>query len=370
MAGGGARGAYQVGVLTGLAERLRGLEFPILAGTSVGAINTAYLATHPGPLADAAAGLRAAWAALDTEAVYRLREGRLAGSVARWAWQRLTSRRRHPAMVRGLADTLPLRQFLERTMDPRAIAENIVRGRLRSVGVSATSYTTGRSTTFVQGAAGTPTWERTQRAGVSVALTLDHVMASAALPILFPAVRIGDEFYGDGGVRQMAPLAPAIHLGARAIVAIGVRTPRGLKPHVELGQYPTAADAMGLLFDAIFLDALDADAERLERLNTLIAALDAGATPPDGLRTIELLVIHPMRNLNELSAGQGHLLPMRVRQVVRAIGGDKASAADFLGFLLFHPEHTARLVEAGYEDVGTQWPAIERFFEKVERFPR
>jgi NTE family protein len=367
MGGGGARGAYQVGVLAGLAERLPGLEFPILTGTSVGAINTIYLAAHPGPLPAAAQGLRAAWDGLDADAVYHLRSARLGGWLARWVWQTITRKRRGPVVVRGLADTQPLREFLERTVDPRAIADNVVRGRVRSVAVSATSYTTGRSVTFVQGGADVPTWERAQRIGVRTELTLDHVMASAALPIVFPAVRIGEEFYGDGSVRQMAPLAPAIHLGARAVVAIGLRTPRGVKPAGREGKYPSAAEAMGLLFDAIFLDALEADAERLERINHLLAALQPEGNSPDGMRSIELLVLHPTRNLSELATGQGHLLPANVRHAVRAMGGHEDTAADFLSFLLFHPEHTARLAEAGYDDVASHWPDIERFFEKLER---
>jgi NTE family protein len=368
MGGGGARGAYQVGVLAGLAERLPGLEFPILTGMSVGAINTMYLAAHPGPLAAATEGLRTTWRGLDSDAVYQVRSRGLAFSVARWAWHRMAGKRR-PSVVRGLADTGPLREFLARTLDTRAIGLNIAGGRLRAVALSATSYTTGRSVTFVQGGPGTPTWERAQRAGRLAELTLDHVMASAALPIVFPAVRLGDEFFGDGSVRQMAPLAPAIHLGARAIVAIGVRTPRGMQPSLRTraAEYPSAADAFGLLFDAIFLDALEADAERLDRVNALLAAARPEATPPGGLRTVELLVVHPTRNLGELAAGKTHLLPPSVRRAVRAMGGQRESAAEFLGFLLFHPDHTARLAEAGYEDVGAQWPAIERFFQKLER---
>src|SRR2546428_14179933 len=135
------------------------------------------------------------------------------------------------------------------------------------------SYTTGRSVTFVQGAADTPTWERAERIAVRTRLTLDHVMASAALPILFPAVRIGAEFYGDGSVRQTAPLAPALHLGARAIVAIGLRTPRRPTSTPRAGDYPSAAEVLGLLFEAIFLDPLEADAERLGRVRLLRSAL-------------------------------------------------------------------------------------------------
>jgi len=367
LSGGGARGAYHVGVLAGLAERLPGLEFPILVGTSVGAINTAYLAAHAGPLAAAVAGLHAEWSRLTSDDVYRVRPTWLARSLLRWAWHGATRRRRDPVTVRGVADTEPLREFLERCVDLRGIAANVVSGRLRSVALSATSYTTGRSVTFVHGGSDTPTWERAQRIAVRTPLALDHVMASAALPILFPAVRIGDEFYGDGSVRQMAPLAPALHLGARAVVAIGLATPRAAGPHAREGAYPSAAEAMGLLFHAIFLDALEADAERLERLNRLLAALPPGAAAPEGLRPVELLLLHPTRDLGSLVAGQTRLLPPGVRLIFRALGGHRDAASELLSFLLFHPAHTSRLVEAGYEDVGAQWPVIERFFEKLER---
>jgi NTE family protein len=367
LAGGGARGAYQVGVLAGLAERLPGLAFPILAGMSVGAINTIYLAAHAGPLPAALAGLRAEWGRLTSDQVYRVGPAGIARSMVRWAWRGVTRRRRDPVAVRGLADTQPLREFLARCVDLRGIGVNVATGRLRSVALSATSYTTGRSVTFVQGDPDTPTWERVQRIAVRSQLTLDHVMASAALPILFPAVRIGDEFYGDGSVRQMAPLAPALHLGAHAVVAIGAASPPGSKSPAHGGEYPSVAEAMGLLFDAIFLDALEVDAERLERVNLLLGALPPGSPAPGGLRPVELLLLRPTRDLSSLAAGQGRLLPPAVRQVMRTLGGQRDAAAEFLGFLLFHPTHTSRLVEVGYEDVGAQWPAIERFFERLQR---
>ena len=371
--GGGARGAYQVGVLAGLVERLPGLEFPILSGMSVGAINTYYLAAHPGPLQAAVAGLRDQWDGLTSDVVYRVRPSRLFRAMVRWTWQGLAGRRRGPVAVRGLADTKPLRAFLTEHVNPAGIATNIAYGRLRSVALSTMSYTTGRSVTFVQGSTDTPTWQRAQGTGVRADLTLDHVMASAALPILFPAVRIGAEFFGDGSVRQTAPLAPALNLGARAIVAIGLTTSRsgaggaGSPVSPSSGDYPSAAQALGLLFDAVFLDALEADAEGLDRVNTLLSALPPGTPAPDGLRSVELLLLQPTRDLAHLAAGQEKLLPPRVRRIVRALGGQRDAASEFLGFLLFHPAYAARLAEAGYEDVRVQWPAIERFFEKLER---
>jgi NTE family protein len=370
LGGGGARGAYQVGVLAGLAERLPGLAFPIISGTSVGAINAIYIAAHLGALDENVTGLRQAWGRLTTDGVYQVRLFSLITSLARMGVKGAIGMRGGPGGVRGLADTKPLRDFLSGTADLRGVMANITNQRLRAVAINATSYTSGRAVSFVQAASEIPMWERVQRLAVRTQLTFDHVMASAALPLMFPAVKIGDEFYGDGSVRQMAPLAPALHLGARAILAIGLRLarpPRVVSPDMNA---PSAAEAVGLLFDAIFLDALEADAERLDRINNILAAFPEGAAVPDGLRSVELLLIRPTRDLSELAAGRTHLLPANVRTAVRALGGNNAGAGEMLGFVLFHPEYTSLLMEAGYEDVGAQWPIIEKFFEKLERIPR
>jgi NTE family protein len=192
-------------------------------------------------------------------------------------------------------------------------------------------------------------------------------MASAALPIVFPAVRLGDEFYGDGSVSHLAPLAPALHLGARAVVAIGPpRAGTTMQPDAGV-EYPSAAEVIGLLFRAIFLDTLEADAERLERVNRTLAALPPGPPAPQGLRAVELLMLRPSRDLGDLAAGHDKLLPPMMRLIVRAMGGQREAASDFLGNFLFHPAYTSLLAELGYEDVAAQWPAIEGFFQKLER---
>jgi NTE family protein len=364
LSGGGARAAYQVGVLAGLAERLPGLEFPILTGVSAGAINISYLAAHLGTFPSAVTKLREEWSRLTAERIYRVRFAPLAQAALQWMWHGVTGRRGKHGNVRGLVDTSPLREFLAQSMDLRAIDFNISTGRLRAVALSATSYTTGRSVTFVHGAGDAPIWERAQRVAVREHLTIDHVMASAALPIIFPAVRLGDEYYGDGSVSHLAPLAPALHLGARAIVAIA---PCSASQVAVVSGYPSAAEVIGLLFRAVFLDTLEADAERLERVNHTLSALAPGVSAPDGLRPVELLMVRPSRELATLAAGNDMLLPPAVRLIVRAIGGEGAGASDFLGHLLFHPQYTSRLADLGYEDVATQWPEIERFFEKLER---
>ncbi len=368
LSGGGARAAYQVGVLTALAERLPDLEFPILTGVSAGAINTVYLAAHPGPLAAAVEGLQARWHALSSERVFRARYGSLLRLTAGWALSTLLGRRTGPTQVRGLLDTQPLREFLSAIIDVRGIQANIDAGRLRAVALSARSITTGWSVTFVHGRADTPRWERAQRGSSPGPLTLEHVMASAAIPILFPAVPLAGEFYCDGSVGQGAPLAPAIHLGARAVFVIGMKNRhRAPLATTVQPQYPSAAEVAGLLLDTIFQDQLEADADRLARVNRLLAPLPLEIPPPDWLKPVDLLMLRPRHDLASLARGHTRALPEPVRRVVEAMGGKREGAADFLSYLLFEPTFTSQLMELGYEDLGAQWAAIEPFFAKLER---
>ena len=369
LAGGGARAAYEVGVLAGVADRAPGLEFPIVTGVSAGAINAVHLAAHPGPLAAAVGALRAQWSRLVVERVYRIRPGRLARGLLLGAAHTAFGRGGEAAAVRGLLDMSPLREFLGANLDFAQLDANIAAGRLRAAAVSATSYATGQTVTFVHGPPDAPTWQRALRYAVRSRLALDHVMASAALPILFPAVRIGDGFYGDGSLRQTAPLAPAIHLGARAILVVTQRSdperPPSPPPAPAPREYPALAEVIGLLLHAIFLDALEADAERLERVNRLVTALPE-AQRPDGLRPVRLLMLRPSRDLGALAAGCGVQLPPLVRWLVRGMGGQRATAVDFLSYLLFNPVYTNALTELGYADVRAQWPRIERFLAATE----
>ncbi len=201
---------------------------------------------------------------------------------------------------------------------------------------------------------------RARRVALPVRLGIEHVMASTAIPLLFPAVAIGDEFYGDGSVRLTAPLAPAIHLGARAVLAIGLRA-AAADAAPPAATYPSAAEAMGMVLHSIFLDALDADAERLERVNALLAALPAGAPVPEDLRPVRLLVLRPSADLGRLAAGQFSSLPRAVRLVVERLGARRAGATGFLSYLLFEPAYTARLTALGYEDTMRAWPRVEAF---------
>jgi len=362
LAGGGARAAYEVGVLSAIAERAPGLEFPIVTGVSAGAINAVYIAAHAGTLSAALEALRDHWKHLVVDQVYRIRPWRLGGAFLSGLIGTVFGRRGEGAVVRGLTDMSPLRHFLASRLDFGAIDAKITAGRLHALAVSATSYASGETVTFVHGSPEVPTWRRALRYAVRARLTIDHVMASAALPILFPAIRLGDAFYGDGSVRQTAPLAPAIHLGARGIIVVTQRSEPELTaaPVLRRPEYPAVAEVIGLLLHAIFLDAIEADAERLERINRTLERAPAGSAP-EGLRPINLLVLRPSRDLGGLAAGCGAKLPPAVRWAVRGMGGQRATAVDFLSYLLFDPAYTTALIELGYADAVAAWPRIDRF---------
>lgn len=363
LSGGGARASYQVGVLKALAEVAPDLRFQIITGVSAGAINTVSLAANPGALGTAAADLERQWNRLTSDQVYRLRPVSVAGALVRLFWHALTREREGPPAFRGVMEMEPLRTFLETAVDLRGIGRNIEAGRLRAVALSATSYTTGWTTTFVQASAEIPMWRRAQRMAVRAEITFDHLLASAAIPLIFPAVTLGTEFFGDGSVRQHAPLAPAIHLGARRILAIGMR--RRPAPAVPVrsdpADYPSAAQVAGLLLHSIFLDALETDAERLERINRTLRRLPAEAESPDQLRPIDLLMLRPSRDLGVMAGDYPIELPAVVRSVVRAIGGERAQASDFLSYLMFDPPYTTDLMQLGYEDTLAERGTLEQF---------
>ena len=361
LSGGGARAAYQVGALAALAEIAPGLETPIITGVSAGAINAVSLAAHRGPMGASVAALWRDWERLEARHVFGMRPGSLVGGVARLAFRAVTGGRKEGASFRGLLDPAPLRRYLARHSFLAGIDRNIRRGRLRAVALSATSYADGATVTFLQGAGDVPTWTRARRYAERSTLTVDHVLASSAIPIIFPAVRIGDRFFGDGTVRQTAPLAPAIHLGASRIIAVSVR---GAAPpgRAAGAPYPSSAQVFGLLLHSIFLDALETDAERLDRLNHLLRQLTPDERARAGLRPIELLLLQPSRDVGSMAQGYPTHLPPLLAAVLRAMGARQMRAADFVSYLLFDRRYVADLMDLGYQDTLRGRARIETFF--------
>ncbi len=374
MSGGGARAAYQVGFLAAVAERFPDLRVDILTGVSAGAINAALLASKPGDFRARVDELVELWSELRAEDVLRVGGTSLAWRVLRWGTRLASGGLVRPRHLQGLVDTTPLRGLLGRALGSSdgslpGIARRIDEGSLKACAMTATSYSSGCSVTFVQGR-DIIDWERPKRISRQRRLTVDHVMASAALPMLFPAVRLEDGWYGDGGVRLTAPLSPAIHLGAQRILAISTRFDRPgtqcappAPPAVPLSEdgYPPPAQVAGVLLNAIFLDLLDADALRLERFNTLLHRLPPAERPD--LRPISLLVCRPSRDLGVLANEFEARLPRALRFLARGTGTQETRSNDFLSLIMFQPDYCARLLEIGLVDGRAQCEAIGAFLE-------
>ena len=354
LTGGGARAAYQIGFLRCLARNLPTERFDVITGVSAGAINAAFLASHPGPLTDAVDELSGIWSGLSPERIFRVGGVSLAGSVARWVLRLLSGGGPVRPKTKGLLDTAPLRELMEDSLRPvdgeiPGIADNVSRGRLSAVALTTLDYATGQTVTWVQGReiAG---WERPYRIGVNCRLTVDHVMASAALPLMFPAVNLRGSWCGDGGVRMLTPLAPAIHLGADRILAISTRYARTREEadRPAISAYPPPAQIAGTLLNAIFLDSVDHDASRLERINRLLDKL-----PPEQwerLRPIRLLVLRPSVDLGRLAADHEADLPPAFRFMTRGLGTRETASPDFLSLLMFQADYLKRLIDIGEQD--------------------
>ncbi len=354
MGGGGARAAYQAGVLRYLSRRFPELQVPIVTGVSAGAINAAHLAAHHGTFRQAADELFHLWSSLNVEQVFRTDAGSLAGHAVRWGRQLVSGGGRSPPRVRGLLDTGPLRGYLTDSLhavdgELTGIHYNLAMGRLRAAALSTTNYSTGQSVLWVQGQ-GVTEWERPSRRSRLTRLTVDHVMASAALPLVFPAVQIGKHWFGDGGIRLTAPLSPALHLGADRILAISTRYPRSISEAdapVVTG-YPPPIQVAGVLMNSVFLDLLDDDAHRLKRINQLLAGLPPGRR--SGMRPVRLVTMRPSVDLGRLANRYEPQLPRAFRFMTRGLGTKHTKAPDFLSLLMFQPDYTAELIRVGEAD--------------------
>ncbi|MBV6522104.1 MAG: hypothetical protein MNPFHGCM_02250 [Gemmatimonadaceae bacterium] len=369
LGGGGARGAYQAGLLRYIARQYPHLHIPILVGISAGAINTVHIASHRGNFDESIDDLVKIWRSLAPEDVYRVDARSLLSNVVRSGYGLVSGD--HPTpdeRVRGMVDTQPLRAFLERVLKHDrdgslpGIAHNLGRGTLRSVALSATSYTTGCSTTWVQSNDFEP-WERAQRRAVAARISVDHIMASAALPLFFPAERVGNEWFGDGGIRLTAPLSPALHLGASRILTISTRRERRTSECVEpqIEGYPAPAQVLGILYNAVFLDVIDQDVSRLERINELVAKV-----PPSqrgSMRKIELLVLRPSIDLGVLAREYEPRLPRVFRFLTRGLGTRRSKSPSILSVLMFQEDYIQRLVELGESDAERQSERIREFIE-------
>lgn len=389
LTGGGARAAYQVGVLAALAQLRRdagaaqGNPFPIISGTSAGAINATTLACHADDFDAAVDGLVHLWQGLHVENIYRADVFEAVRSGARWlsmlslGWAIARWTRTRP---RSLLDNSPLRELLARYLDMDRLEPMLAAGHLRALALTGSSYTSGQHVTFFQTHHHIVPWLREQRMAVQARLTLGHLMASAAIPFIFPAELLPleglGEWFGDGSMRQSAPISPAVHLGADRILVIGagrMKEPEGRR-HQAAGVHPSMAQIAGHAMSNIFLDALAVDVERLRRINRTLALLPPDMRAATALRPIELLVIAPSRRLDDLAGEHQASLPKSVRAMLRAFGvsgrGNKTSGSALVSYLLFEPSFINELINLGLSDTLAKRAEVQRFFGWPTRAPQ
>lgn len=389
LTGGGARAAYQVGVLAAIAQLRRDAgatqsnPFPIISGTSAGAINASTLACHADDFDGAVDGLVHLWQGLHVENIYRADAFEAVKSGARWlsmlslGWAIAQWTRSRP---RSLLDNRPLRELLTRYLDMGRIEAMLDGGHLRALALTGSSYTSGQHVTFFQTHHHVVPWLREQRMAVQSRLTLNHLMASSAIPFIFPAELVElegvPEWFGDGSMRQSAPISPAVHLGAERILVIGagrMKEPEGRRTALN-DAHPSMAQIAGHALSNIFLDALAVDVERLRRINRTLALLPHETRVATALRSIELLVIAPSRRLDDLAGEHQASLPQSVRAMLRAFGvsgkGKTTSGSALVSYLLFEPSFVNELINLGMSDTLAKRAEVQRFFGWPARAPQ
>jgi NTE family protein len=395
---GGARGAYQAGVLKRVGElpSLAGLPspFPIITGASAGAINGTAIAARSGDFREATQQLARLWAQLEVEHVFHTDAVSLSMGALRFVRDMALGSVLGSTLSQALLDATPLRAFLSRALPLDGIADAIRGGHLSAVAILATSYHSGRSFTFVQGRPGHPIWVKSRRVVLPMRLTVDHVCASAAIPIVFPPVAlpssVGDVYFGDGALRLVTPFSPAIRLGATHVFGIGIRSQRAADSlwqeelgvgtdapeHAEGMPSPPMAQICGVFLNALFLDHLDADLDHLKRMNELIPSYVGAAPVPvparsaaDGtsvepMRVVSPLVVSPSEDLALIAQRFADRMPRLVRYMLDGLGTPDAQSADLTSYLLFDSFYTRTLVDIGYRDASTRIDEIEAYLQR------
>ena len=388
---GGARGAYQAGVLKRIGEipalRNRPSPFPIVAGASAGAINGTAVAGYSANFREGTQLLAELWGQLGAKQVYRTDLLSLGRNGLRLLLDVVLGSTFGAGRVQSLVDTSPLRAFLAASLPMDGIAESIRSGHLYALAITATGYHSGKAFTFIQGKPGHPLWNKSRRVALPVSLGVEHIYASAAIPLVFPPAPIvvagSTAYFGDGALRLVTPLSPAIRLGAERVFAIGVRNQNAADDllRAELStdadvvearkrlRSPPLAQVCGVFMNAIFLDHLDADVDHLRRMNELVAGFQCAtpgkATVPsrisEPMRVVEPLIVSPSEDLAMIAKSLQHRMPRTVRYLMDALGTPDAQSADLTSYLLFDSQFTQALIDVGYRDAGKRIDEIEEF---------
>lgn len=365
LTGGGARAAYQVGVLSAIAKfipRNHGIPFPILSGTSAGAINTTALGCYASCFNLGVKKLEWIWKNLDTEKIYHTDAKGVFGHIGKGMLASFQADYANKS-PRSLLNNAPLRSLLNSVMNFKRIDNNILHGYLSAIAVTASSYSTGNSISFYQAEDTTQPWERAKRCGQATQLNSEHLMASSAIPLVFPSIKINNQYFGDGSVHQLSPLSPAIHLGAERIFVIGVDQPKtSLHANENNPHPPTAATIAGHLLDSIFADTMNSDLERMVRINeTLKLIPESKKDNIEGLKHIDSFIINPSHDFNAIALNYYYDLPLPVRLLLRSAGINSDSESSILSYLLFEKNFCAELIKLGFEDAMEKENKIKYF---------
>jgi len=370
LTGGGARAAYQIGFLRAVSHMLpRGAPnpFQIICGTSAGAVNAAVMAAGATEFQRTVRRLMLVWKYFHVDQVYRSDVPSVIGTGAKWLAAMLLGGlgKSNPT---SMLDNAPLAQLLRRHLDLQGIRRSIESGALYALSVTTSGYTSGQSVSFFQGVPGLVGWQRARRIGVPEMIDIDHLMASSALPFLFPAVPLRREFFGDGSMRQIAPISPALHLGADRVIVIGVgRQVGNATERIKTIAYPSLAQIAGHALNSIFLDSLEVDIERLQRINRTIRLI----SPEDRsrhdvqLRDVDVLVISPSEEIDRIAARHTRELPRSIRFLLRGLGATRTGGATLTSYLLFEPAYCRALIRLGYKDTMARREEVLRFIGPV-----
>ncbi|REG85495.1 patatin-like phospholipase family protein [Marinomonas pollencensis] len=369
LSGGGARAAYQVGVLSALGKMVaKGspLPFPILCGTSAGALNATMLATHADNFTKAVSTLAFVWRHLTPDQVYKMGRWPIASSVTKTLMALFHLHNRHNPIA--LMDNTPLKQLLESFIEFSSINKALNAGHLSALAVTAMSYSTGESTTFFEAQEHLKGWQGNRRKGIVDKISVDHLLASSAIPTIFPAHKVATHYYGDGAIRQKSAIYPALQLGAKKLFIIGVsgnRSPKKWpsKDTEAASSAPSMAQILGQLLNSAFIDNLEDDIRQLEIMNNLIRDLPEEKRQHHALPT-ETLIISPSEELNAISEHYIHTLPKNIRILLKATGGSiSQNASSAASYLLFTPEYCRALIELGYKDAMWEKDRIQAFLQ-------
>jgi NTE family protein len=366
LTGGGARAAYQVGALKAIAElqpRRARNPFSIICGTSSGALNAVTLAINASHFRTGVRHLLGIWRNSHVEEIYRTDPLGVINNSGRWfGGLLLGSLGMRILKPVSLLDNSPLTTFLEKNLPLEKIQDSIDDKALLALGITASGYGSGHSVTFYQGAENLKPWKRVRRLGVPARIEIKHLLASSAIPFLFPAVRINREYFGDGSMRQIAPISAALHLGANRVMMIGVGQTGVEHPRDNIGEYPSLAQIAGHALNSIFLDSMEVDLERVQRINRTINLIPKELQQRANLRHIEMLVLEPSQSIEKIAERYVKNLPWSIRLLLRVIGAMQSSGANLVSYLLFERNFCRALIELGYQDAMKHKQEILDFF--------